>query len=102
MDNPSSLLPSSLCHQRGQWQASFKQEKSACLTEVSVTEQTFQIPKFSEILGELSMCKQCVSSSLSLPTHKRLTPRLIIAASQYQLYRKVLIIRPWAGHLSAC
>ena len=48
MDNSSSLLPSSvLCHQCGQWQASFTQEKSACLTEVSVTEQIFQIPRNS-------------------------------------------------------
>ena len=78
MDNSSSLLPSSLlCHQRGQWQASFTQEKSACLIEVSVTEQIFQIPKFPEILGELSMCKQCVPSSFSPPMHKRFRTRLI-------------------------
>ena len=36
--------------------------------------------------GELSMCKQCVPSSFSLPTHKRFTPRLIIVASWYQPY----------------
>ena len=28
--------------ERGQWQASFIREKSACLAEVSVTEQTLQ------------------------------------------------------------
>ena len=28
-----------VCRERGQWQASFMREKSACLTEVSVTEQ---------------------------------------------------------------
>ena len=48
--------------ERGQWQASFIQEKSAFLVEVSVTEQILQ--KFPpEILGELSMRKQCVPGS---------------------------------------
>ena len=28
-----------VCRERGQWQASFVREKSACLAEVSVTEQ---------------------------------------------------------------
>ena len=28
-----------VCRERGQWQASFIREKSACLAEVSVTEQ---------------------------------------------------------------
>ena len=28
-----------VCRERGQWQASFVREKSACLTKVSVTEQ---------------------------------------------------------------
>ena len=28
-----------VCRERGQWQGSFIREKSACLTEVSVTEQ---------------------------------------------------------------
>ena len=28
-----------VCRERGQWQASFIREKSACLTEISVTEQ---------------------------------------------------------------
>ena len=28
-----------VCRERGQWQASFVHEKSACLAEVSVTEQ---------------------------------------------------------------
>ena len=55
-----------VCRERGQWQASFIQEKSACLAEVSVTEQILQ--KFPEILGKLTMCKQCVPGFF-LPTH---------------------------------
>ena len=52
--------------ERGQWQAPFIQEKLACLTEVSVTEHIFtEISKFPEILGELSMRKQCVPGSFS-------------------------------------
>ena len=52
--------------ERGQWQASFLREKSACLAEVSVTEQFFmEISKSPEILGELSMRKQCVPGSFS-------------------------------------
>ena len=44
-------------------------EKSAYLAEVSVTEQIlWKISKFPEILGELSMCKQCVPGSF-LSTH---------------------------------
>ena len=40
------------------------QKKSAYLAEVSVTEQIlWKISKFPEILGELSMRKQCVSGS---------------------------------------
>ena len=31
-----------VCRERGQWQASFIREKSACLMEVSVTEQIFR------------------------------------------------------------
>ena len=31
-----------VCRERGQWQASFVQEKSTCLAEVSVTEQTLR------------------------------------------------------------
>ena len=39
-------------------------EKSAYLAEVSVTEQILRtISKFPEILGELSMRKQCVPGS---------------------------------------
>ena len=39
-------------------------EKSAYLAEVSVTEQIlWKISKFPEILGELSMRKQCVPGS---------------------------------------
>ena len=50
--------------ERGQWQASFIREKSVCLAEVSVTEQVLrEISKFPEILGELSMRKQCVPDS---------------------------------------
>ena len=45
----------------GQWQASFIREKSVFLAEVSVTEQILRkFPKFPEILGKLSMHKQCV------------------------------------------
>ena len=58
---------------------SFTQEKSACLVEVSVTEQILRkFPKFLEILGELSMRKQCVLGSFffSLPTHESLGIRL--------------------------
>ena len=44
--------------------ASFIREKSAYLVEVSVTEQILRkISKFPEILGELSMRKQCVPGS---------------------------------------
>ena len=31
-----------VCRERGQWQASFIREKSACFAEVSVTEQTLR------------------------------------------------------------
>ena len=54
-----------VCRECGQWQASFIREKSACLAEVSVTEHIF---KFPEILGKLSMRKQCVPGSF-LPAH---------------------------------
>ena len=44
--------------------ASFIQEKLVCLAEVSVTEQVlWKISKFPEILGKLSMRKQCVPGS---------------------------------------
>ena len=44
--------------------ASFIREKSAYLAEVRVTEQILRkISKFQEILGELSMRKQCVPGS---------------------------------------
>ena len=50
--------------ERSQWQASIIREKSVRLTEVSVTDQVLQeISKFPEILGELSMRKQCVPGS---------------------------------------
>ena len=54
--------------ERGQWEASFTREKSACLAEVSVTEQILW--KFPDIMGELSMHKQCVPGSFSPPTHE--------------------------------
>ena len=69
MDNSCKRRAECLCRslvivntEYGQWQASFIQEKSVCLVEVSVTEQILR--KFPEILGELSMCKQCVQGSL--------------------------------------
>ena len=49
--------------ERDQYQASLTWEKSACLTEISVTDRlygNFQVPK---ILGELIMRKQCVPGS---------------------------------------
>ena len=47
----------------GQWQASFTQEKSTCLVEVSVTEQIlWEVSKLLEILEELNICKQCVQA----------------------------------------
>ena len=50
--------------EHSQWQASFIREKLVCLTQVSVTEQVLrEISKFPEILGELSMRKQCVPGS---------------------------------------
>ena len=57
-----------VCRERGQWQASFMREKSACLAGVSVTEQILR--EFPEILGKLSMRKQCVPGSV-LPAHAR-------------------------------
>ena len=50
--------------EHGQGQAPFMREKSAYLAEVGVTEADFtEISKFPEILGELSMRKQCVPGS---------------------------------------
>ena len=59
-----------VCRERGQWQASFTREKSACLEEVSVTEQILREVPNSEILGKLSMRKQRVLGSF-LPAHAR-------------------------------
>ena len=56
--------------ERGQWQASFKQEKSARLADFT------KISKFPEILGQLSMHKQCVPGFFSPPTHESLGLRL--------------------------
>ena len=53
--------------ERDQWHKSFMWEKSVCLAEVSVTEHTSR--KFTEIIGELSMCKQCVPVFLIFSTH---------------------------------
>ena len=47
---------------------------AAYLAEVSVTEHILR--KFPEILGELSMHKQCVLGSSSPPTHESLGTRL--------------------------
>ena len=65
-----SWVPFSLLRHRphGAWSvtAIFYTEKSAYLTEVSVTEQILRkISKFPEILGELSMRKQCLPGSFS-------------------------------------
>ena len=50
--------------ERSEWQASLAREKSACLAEVSVTDRFYgNFQKFPEILGELSMRKQCVPGS---------------------------------------
>ena len=52
--------------EHGQWQASFIQEMSAYLAEVSVTEQILRkFPNFQVILGELSMRKQWPGSFFS-------------------------------------
>ena len=51
-------------------EASFIREKLAYLAEVSVMEQILQkISKLPEILGKLSMRKQCVPGFFSPPTH---------------------------------
>ena len=50
---------------------SFYTREVGVLTEVSVTEQVLrEISKFPEILGKLSMRKQCVPGSF-LPAHAR-------------------------------
>ena len=59
-----------VCRECGQWQTSFIQEKLACLAEVSVTADFTGISKFPEILGKLSMRKQCVPGSF-VPAHTR-------------------------------
>ena len=52
--------------EHGQWQASLTLEKSACLAEVSIMDRLYRnFQKFPEILGELSMHKQCVLGSFS-------------------------------------
>ena len=51
--------------ERGQWQASFIQ-KLACIAKVSI--DFTEISKYPDILGELSLCKQCISGS-SFSTH---------------------------------
>ena len=58
--------------QCSQWQAAFNYTREVgVLAEVSVTEQVLrEISKFPEILGKLSMRKQCVPGSF-LPAHAR-------------------------------
>ena len=57
-------LPGRFSYKRPGYEATFIREKSAYLAEVSVTEQILRtISKFPEILGELSMRKQCVPGS---------------------------------------
>ena len=49
--------------ERGQWQASFIWKKSVCLLEVRFR----KISEFPEILGKLSVRKQCVPGSVLCP-----------------------------------
>ena len=55
--------------ERGQWQASFIWEKSACFTEVSVTEHiNFQIPRNPGGTGHVQTV--CIRLFFSPPTHE--------------------------------
>ena len=63
--------------ERGHWRVSFTREKSACLVEVSVTEQIlWEVSKLPEILEELNICKQCVQALFFVPMHESLGMRL--------------------------
>ena len=67
-EEPSTFIaPSSSSTQCSQWQVALKTREVGVLAEVSVTEQVLRkISKFPEILGKLSMCKQCVPDSFLL------------------------------------
>ena len=84
-----------------QCQASLTREKSACLTEVSVTDRlygNFQVPK---ILGELSMWKQCVPGSF-LSTREpgnRLECHMILSSRQWwQIDKSGQFSLEWRAH----
>ena len=60
-----------ICRERGQWQASFFTGEVGVLRQVQCKGADFTgISKFPEILGKLTMRKQCVPGSF-LPTHAR-------------------------------
>ena len=87
VDNSCKQRAEYLCHsfiivhiECSQWQASFIREKSVCLTVVSLTEQVLrEISKYPQILGELSMYKQCVPGSF-FSAHAQEPGNKVIAA----------------------